>query len=201
MALRPRRSEPVFEVSGDLFSEAFLGTLRSPLDRDVPLEGAFAELFARFDALREEFLSGKLDKISFGRLLMDLRVVDDDGVEWTIGATTSRWYKRGGADGNKWNPSPSPGRGGRLVNRFGDATGWAVENWDAKRLETGAGTQEAATAGPKRVRIDDLFTEYVDSETETPVEYGVEEMILPLPEQPDESADWRTAIGYVEDDQ
>lgn len=199
MARLPRRSSgDDLEGEDSMMSEAFLGTLRSELDEDIPLEGAFAELHARYASLRESYLAGRMDPRVFGRALRDLRVVDLDGYQWTVGATTGRWYRRNVAEGEKWMAAPSPVGTGTLVDHAGQAAGWAVENWDErrrKRLEAEAAKAEAAAAersedseNRSRMSIDDMFDKYVEAAEEAS-EYSIDEMILAIDDVPE--SDWR----------
>jgi hypothetical protein len=197
MAILPRRAQTDgVTVPDALAREAFLGTLRSELDEDTPLEGAFAELYARFTALRDAFVAGKLEPRSFGRALRDLRVIDGEGFQWTIGATTGRWYRRSVGETNRWMAAPAPLGSGTLVDHTGQEAGWAVENWEerrAKRLEEEAERskrleQERATAPEtrKQMSIDEMFDRYVENSRDTN-SFAVESTILvvdDLPENP-----------------
>jgi hypothetical protein len=197
MALLPRKNTFDIDVSEDVPREAFLGTLRSELDEDTPLEGAFAELYARFVSLRDAYDTGRVDTRSYGRALRDLRVIDPEGFQWTIGATTGRWYRRNYQEGGQWSSSPAPSGTGTLIDHTGKESGWAVEDWEerrAKRLQAEAEKaraeeiiRETAPTSKKKMTIDEMFDKYVEVSEEEPT-YSVNETILvvdDLPESPD----------------
>lgn len=84
----------------------FLGTLRSELDGAAALPEPFADLEARFLSARNAYLRGDQDAAEFGRLLVELVLVDGHGARWTLGATTSQWYRSW--NGGPWTPTPPP---------------------------------------------------------------------------------------------
>lgn len=198
MALFPRQDrKDGIVVADDIAREAFLGTLRSELDEDTPLEGAFAELYARFGALRDAYQTGRLEPRVFGRALRDLRVIDPEGYQWTIGASTGRWYRRLQSDAGKWMAAPAPVGTGMLVDHTGEESGWAVEDWEArraKRLQEDAERarrdeerREAAPEARKRLSIDEMFDKYVDTVEEVD-SYSIENTILAVDDLPE--SDW-----------
>jgi hypothetical protein len=188
MALFSRQLSPFGgDVPEELVRESFLGTLRSELDDDVTLDGAFAELLARFSSLRDSYMAGRLEAKAFGRLLRDLRVLDGDGFQWTVGASTGRWYRRNVQDGGQWMAAPAPGRGGgMLVDASGQASGWAVEDWDerrAKRLreqaEKARFDEEIRSTQPvekRRITIDEMFDKYIEQADDSDI--SIESTIL-----------------------
>lgn len=175
----------------------FFGTLASELTEEVPLTGAFAELHARFEQLRDAYLAGRIDQTTFGRYLMDLRVLDQSGILWTIGASSGRWYRRAPQDGRTWSPTHVPTNvTGMVVDRFGEPSGWATQT-AAPQPAAGVGAVPSEFAGsgaagsgasgagdsddaaePARsvdgngaVNVDALFGTYVETEG-TEVEVG-----------------------------
>lgn len=195
MALFPKQDRrDGVPVADEVAREAFLGTLRSELDEDTPLEGAFAELYARFGALRDAYQTGRLESRMFGRALRDLRVIDPEGFQWTIGATTGRWYRRSQADNGKWMAAPAPVGTGMLVDHAGEESGWAVEDWEerrAKRLREEAERarleeerREAAPEARKRLSIDEMFDKYVEV-GDAEDTYAVEDSILAVDDLPE----------------
>jgi hypothetical protein len=206
MPLLPgRRSNYEFESASDLERDAFLGTLRSELDDDSSLDGAFAEVHARFVTFREAYLAGRIDARAFGRELSNLRVLDEDGIQWTLGATTNRWYSRSPHNASQWMPSPAPGQGGVVVDATGQASGWAVEDWEARRAQRAAEMRErlrfeegTGPAEPERkMSIDEMFDRYVESATDGEA-YSVDQTILVVEGLDNlDDADWRT-LGPAE---
>lgn len=201
MAIFSRKNQPGIEVDESMGRDAFLGTLRSELDEDVALEGAFAELYARFGALRDSYDSGRLDARSLGLALRDLRVIDTDGYQWTIGATTGKWYRRNQQEGGQWASAPVPAGTGTLVDHTGQASGWAVEDWeqrrarrlreDAERARAEEERRETAPAAKRKMSIEEMFDKYVETPEETST-YSVDSTILAveeLPELPPSSPD------------
>jgi len=195
MAILPRKNSLDIDMGEEGPRDAFLGTLRSELDEDIPLEGAFAELYARFTSLKDAYDMGRLDTRTYGRALRDLRVIDPEGFQWTIGATTGRWYRRNYQEGGQWAASPAPIGTGTLVDHTGKEAGWAVEDWEerrAKRLQAEAERaraeetkREAAPTVKKKMTIEEMFDRYVESAEEEPT-YSVNDMILPVEDLPEE---------------
>jgi hypothetical protein len=115
LAPKTKLSSLPIEVVGG----TFLGTLRA--DDDTPeLVGEFAEIHQHYQELRAQFASGELTQQAFGRAMSELRCVDRDGNEWSIGATSGQWYRRVGREA-KWVATPidyaipaSPSRFGAL---------------------------------------------------------------------------------------
>jgi len=194
MALLPRKDRTGTEVGETLVRESFLGTLRSELDEDITLEGAFAELYARFGALRDAYDGGRLDTRSYGLALRDLRVLDSDGYQWTIGATTGKWYRRNQREGGQWSSAPLPAGAGTLVDHTGQESGWAVEDWEqrrARRLQEEAERakieverRETASSAKKKMSIEEMFDKYVEEAAEVP-EYSVDSTILAVDDLPE----------------
>lgn len=84
-----------------------LGTTRSGLDRDeVELHPDFQQLQRSIDDLLGAFVRGELDSRDVAQRLADARVVDDQGLEWTMGATTRAWYCR--VPGGTWAEALPP---------------------------------------------------------------------------------------------
>lgn len=194
MAIFARKNQSEIQVDESTARDAFLGTLRSELDEDVALEGAFAELYARFGALRDSYDSGRLDARSFGLALRDLRVIDTDGYQWTIGATTGKWYRRNQQEGGQWASAPVPAGTGTLVDHTGQASGWAVEDWeqrrarrlreDAERARAEEERREAAPAAKRKMSIEEMFDKYVETPEEATT-YSVDSTILAVEELPE----------------
>lgn len=194
MAIFARKNQSGIEVDESTARDAFLGTLRSELDEDVVIEGAFAELYARFGALRDSYDNGRLDARSFGLALRDLRVIDTDGYQWTIGATTGKWYRRNQQEGGQWASAPVPAGTGTLVDHTGQASGWAVEDWeqrrarrlreDAERARAEEERRESAPTAKRKISIEEMFDKYVETSEEAPT-YSVDSTILAVEELPE----------------
>jgi hypothetical protein len=192
MAKMPgKRGTTEFNASADFGTESFLGTLRSELDEESQLDGAFAEIYARFVSLRDAYLSGRIDARAFGEQIRDLRVLDDEGMHWTLGATTMRWYVHNPHNAAQWIVAAGPGSGGIVVDATGKPSGWAVEDWQERREQReaerratlpeagGSKFEEADTASVQRGRkltIDEMFDRYVDDDSGQ--SYAVEASIL-----------------------
>lgn len=194
MALFSRREQTGIETSDDTPNGTFLGTLRSELDEDAPLEGAFAELYARFITLHEAYDAGRVETRSFGRALRDLRVIDAEGYQWTIGATTGRWYRRNQQEGGRWMSAPAPVGTGTLVDHSGKASGWAVEDWeerrarrlreDAERARAEEVKRESAPESKRKMTIEEMFDKYVET-VENADEFSVGNSILAVENLPE----------------
>ena len=213
------------DVDADMIQNAFFGTLESDLEDTVVLDGAFAELSARFDQLRDAYAVDRIDQTTFGRYLMDLRVVDDNGVLWTIGATTGKWYRRTPQDGRKWNAAPTPTEGGgQVVDRFGNETGWATQTYTPAQEaqpdplaafgDHGSNFTHSSDPNPVEpvkpepephqqrrgdrvvISVDEMFGTYVEEVTD-PVQ--VHTTILPVDEVTGDDS-WKDRYGGVAED-
>lgn len=92
------------QVPLEVVGGTFLGTLRGGHDT-VELTGVFAKLFERFEELRSQFAAGVLDDKEFGRALVELVCTDREGNYWTLGASSSQWYRKIGDEG-EWVATP-----------------------------------------------------------------------------------------------
>jgi hypothetical protein len=72
----------------------FLGTLRSEFDEPAALPSAFARLLADVEATLAQFQAGELDQHATAVALGEHTFTDLHGGQWTVGATTRRWYRR-----------------------------------------------------------------------------------------------------------
>jgi hypothetical protein len=86
--------------------ESYHGALRSELDEPSRLPGAFEQLIEQVGQARHGFERGAITKIQLAAVLQGLRVVAPDGAEWTMGATSGRWYRR--PIGGAWVPALPP---------------------------------------------------------------------------------------------
>ena len=86
--------------------ESYHGALRSELDEPSRLPSAFEQLIEQVGQARHGFERGALTKIQLAAVLQGLRVVAPDGAEWTMGATSGRWYRR--PVGGAWVPALPP---------------------------------------------------------------------------------------------
>lgn len=86
--------------------ETYHGALRSELDEPSRLPSAFEQLIEQAGQARHSFERGALTKIQLASVLQGLRVVAPDGTEWTMGATSGRWYRR--PVGGTWVPALPP---------------------------------------------------------------------------------------------
>lgn len=96
MAKSPRKagddatSEPLVD------EPVFLGTLRSEFDTDDEIDERWEALVSVATGVLGVFARGELSEEETARALAQLRMMDSDGVEWTVGATTGHWYRRSG---------------------------------------------------------------------------------------------------------
>ncbi len=70
-----------------------------------PMEDYFKNVEKEFRQLRKRFRQKEISEIEFKKRLKNLRLQDQDGRFWTIGAQTGRWYY---FDGNDWVESEPP---------------------------------------------------------------------------------------------
>jgi len=69
------------------------------------MEDQFKNVEKEFKRLRKKFRQKNISEIEFKKRLKDLRLQDQNGRFWTIGAQTGRWYY---FDGNDWVESKPP---------------------------------------------------------------------------------------------
>lgn len=86
--------------------EAEHGVLRSELDEPEHLPEPFERLIESSSFQRHRFEKGEITKHQLGSELQALRATEADGTEWTLGATSGRWYKR--PLGGTWVPAMPP---------------------------------------------------------------------------------------------
>jgi len=70
----------------------------------------FREVEEAFDSLKEKFSQGKISQREFIDSLKSLRIKDEDGRFWMIGAQTGKWYY---FEGNDWVQAKPPSFGDR----------------------------------------------------------------------------------------
>lgn len=206
MAAKPGKRDPFeFDAIDRTDDDSFLGTL-SILEGDAPTLGeGFSEVYARFVSLREAYLAGHIDAHSFGTQIRNLRVLDEDGIYWTLGATTMRWYAFNPHNATQWIASPLTAQRGDVVDADGRASGWAVENWQERRAQRAAEHAKHPTNGPdtgqsarsaarelptasdrRRLSIDEMFERYV-YEDDASQHYAIEASVLSVDDaQPSE---------------
>jgi len=63
------------------------------------IEARFKSVENDFSELKKQFLKGELSREQFAQALRELRLLDDQGRCWMIGAQTGRWYYY---DGKNW---------------------------------------------------------------------------------------------------
>lgn len=86
--------------------ETYHGVLRSELDEPSKLPQAFEMLIEEANRARHQYERAELTKTQLAEVLQGLRVTGPDGTEWTMGATSGRWYRR--PQGGTWVPSLPP---------------------------------------------------------------------------------------------
>lgn len=69
------------------------------------MDDQFKNVEKEFEQLRDEFKRKRLSEPDFKKKLRELRLQDQDGRFWTIGAQTGKWYY---FDGNDWIESKPP---------------------------------------------------------------------------------------------
>lgn len=175
MAISPFSRSRRGDDGDDTASTVFLGSLRSEFDEEVPLHPAFSTLLAASGAVRGAYLNGRLGGEDAAAAFAELRLVGSDGAEWTIGATSGRWYRR--VTGGSWVPADVPAE---LAASDAASPRWLTESVSV--LLEGRTRPETPAAAPDRV---------------------VERPVLPLPElpDPDEEVDWLLSQWKDDDEQ
>lgn len=69
------------------------------------MDDQFKNVEKEFEKLKDEFKRKRLSEPNFKKRLKELRLQDQDGRFWTIGAQTGKWYY---FDGNDWIESRPP---------------------------------------------------------------------------------------------
>lgn len=85
----------------------FVGSLRSEFDESSNLHAVCIALQRAHDTLIAAWHRGRLEPADLLERLQLLRCADADGVEYTIGATTQRWYRRAVGE-ERWRLAPAP---------------------------------------------------------------------------------------------
>lgn len=88
-------------------ADAFLGTLRSEFDEPEIVPEGFVRLAEDASMAVEAYKAGRITKKDLAERLSKLRATDVSGGEWTVGATSLRWFRRQGGAG-MWVPVPPP---------------------------------------------------------------------------------------------
>lgn len=158
-------------------TQGMLGTLRSELDDAPELTMPFQALEAGVQSVRLSFLEGKISAEHAANVLRELKLTDHEGNEWTIGATSTRWFRR--VPGTQWQLAGYPER----VSPAGEEPRWvragvaemlivAKEQPDADTVIDSAPVPLAATfapvaASPSGMRDDAdwLFSEWESNPT------------------------------------
>lgn len=145
---RRRRGEDVEGAPAP--SSTFLGTLRSELDVEGVLPAQFVALYATFESALGAYQRNELTKIALAEHLRALRCRDSSGVEWTLGASSLQWYRRG--ESGAWQPATPPSVGvGELDGEWEGAPG-AAPAFVAPELPPLAGlgglSRDVLAAGP-----------------------------------------------------
>jgi hypothetical protein len=153
--------------------ETYHGVLRSELDEPAKLPMAFEQLIEEVSKARHAFERGDLTKVQLAETLRNLRVVGPDGTEWTMGASSGRWYRR--PVGGTWVPSLPPEDEGSMASGFSGSQGQSAS--------VGSGQEDDFLAN-----IDELLQGGLDS-------FGVDESV----ESADAVSPWPTVGGYGSD--
>jgi hypothetical protein len=64
-----------------------------------------AKVLERFELIRDQYRMGVLDPAAFNAALKVFQFPDAEGVLWTVGARSNRWYRW---DGGTWQPADPP---------------------------------------------------------------------------------------------
>jgi Tol biopolymer transport system component/LysM repeat protein len=75
----------------------------------------FQELLERYKQLRTDFDAGRIDEEEFQDEIEGLQVKDEQGLYWTIGAQTGKWYRFDGSDWVQETPLPMTKHQGRGI--------------------------------------------------------------------------------------
>jgi hypothetical protein len=62
------------------------------------------EVLTKFTDLHQRYDNGELSEEEFGAALKDLIFTDEAGDQWSIGASTTRWWRKKKA--GRWVPTP-----------------------------------------------------------------------------------------------
>jgi hypothetical protein len=103
-------------------SQLFLGGISAEDGPQSPLPAAFARLVDACSETLTNYHDGTVSPEDTARRLQMLRIVDALGGEWTLGASSLRWFRR--TDGMPWSAHPSPTEAVKVVDvpaEFADA--------------------------------------------------------------------------------
>lgn len=92
----------------------FLGArLADPLHNPVDLPPEFARVASMTQQVLEAYRAGEINDATAAAALAKLVVVDADGDEWTIGASSKGWYRR--SEGLPWASATPPPPGSEVA--------------------------------------------------------------------------------------
>jgi hypothetical protein len=97
-------------MSDDKTREGSLGTLRSEFDDDETPSGVhpdFETLSGLMSTVRNAYMAYRLSPEQAATICAELRLLGNDGFEWSVGASSGAWYKRRTGEGS-WSKSPMP---------------------------------------------------------------------------------------------
>ena len=75
----------------------------------------FQEASRRYAEFRQQFDAGEIDEEEFQDEIEGLQVQDEDGIYWTVGAQTGKWYRFDGKDWIRETPIPMTKHKGRGI--------------------------------------------------------------------------------------
>jgi hypothetical protein len=90
----------------DTFSPATFGALPSEFDTPERVAASFSTVLSAVSDLVYAYQTGKVTSEAAGRVLSDVLITDDSNIEWTVGASTLRWYRR--LPGGAWRVASPP---------------------------------------------------------------------------------------------
>jgi len=152
----------------------FLGSLRSEVDEPDQVPEPFAELSIVHDSIMNAYRRGTLTGAQVGQRIKLLRLRTADGVEWTLGASSKRWYRR--LPGGTWKIAIPPKTADEVAAASAQAALRQVALLDAPLLADAVRIAVTAT-GPDPEPAADMLPELADDEAAGPPAYS---WLIPL---------------------
>lgn len=135
----------------------FFGVLRSEFDTPDALPDAFSQAKEAFDELLSAYRNGRIGPEQAGVALSRMILTDRNGLQWTAGATTGRWYRR--LPGGAWSSALPPASDDEELRRT------------SKKAVAAAGAALSAYPGEAVAEPDEL-PETMFKDEDAPVNYG-----------------------------
>lgn len=164
MAIKKPKSTP--EASKPAVSGTFLGALRSELDEPDVIPAGFLRLSKYIEEALKMYVDHRISRHDLALRLQTLHCKDDSGGEWTLGTSTSTWYRRQGAF-SPWLAAPAPSQltGDPLPGEWDIPFEYGVDIIDAEDVDAVQEVPQSST-DPFNQELEEAFMVPFEEEKE-----------------------------------